>query len=54
MVGKRIQFDEQTWQAIEDLLSRHGLTFQDSLTKHSRTCSRNTEPYTGKGGSKRL
>jgi hypothetical protein len=29
MVGKRVQFDEETWQAIEAVMSRHGLTFQE-------------------------
>ncbi len=29
MVGKRVQFDDETWQAIDALLSRDGLTFQD-------------------------
>jgi hypothetical protein len=29
MVGKRVQFDGETWQAIEAVMSRHGLTFQE-------------------------
>ena len=28
MPGKRVQFDDETWQAIDAVLSRDGLTFQ--------------------------
>jgi hypothetical protein len=29
MPGKRVQFDDETWQAIDAVLSRDGITFQD-------------------------
>ena len=29
MVGKRVQFDEATWQAIDFVLSRDSMTFQE-------------------------
>jgi hypothetical protein len=29
MPGKRVQFDDDTWQAIDALLSRDGITFQE-------------------------
>jgi hypothetical protein len=28
-VGKRVQFDEETWQAIDAVMPRNGLTFQE-------------------------
>jgi hypothetical protein len=31
MPGKRVQFDEETWQAIDAGLSREGLTFQELI-----------------------
>jgi hypothetical protein len=42
--GKRVQFDDETWQAIDAVLSRDGLTFQeltdeafkDALKKHKQ------------------
>ncbi len=42
MPGKRVQFDEETWQAIDAVASRQGKTFQaladeafkDLLKKH--------------------
>ena len=44
MPGKRVQFDDETWQAIDAVLSRAGLTFQeltdeafkDALEKHKQ------------------
>jgi len=44
MPGKRVQFDDETWQAIEAVASRDGLTFQeiadeafkDFLKKHKQ------------------
>jgi hypothetical protein len=27
--GKRVQFDDETWQAIDAVLSRDGMTFQE-------------------------
>lgn len=44
MPGKRVQFDDDTWQAIDAVLSRDGLTFQllsdeafkDVLKKHKQ------------------
>jgi hypothetical protein len=29
MVGKRVQFDEEKWQAIDAVMSRNRLTFQE-------------------------
>jgi hypothetical protein len=29
MTGKRVQFDDDTWQAIDAVLSRDDLTFQE-------------------------
>jgi hypothetical protein len=29
MPGKRVQFDDETWQAIDAVLSREGLSLQD-------------------------
>ena len=29
MPGKRVLFDDETWQAIDALLSRDGITFQE-------------------------
>jgi len=28
MVGKRVQFDNETWQAIENILTRAGMRFE--------------------------
>jgi hypothetical protein len=44
MPGKRVQFDDETWQAIDAVASRDGLTFQeiadeafkDFLKKHKQ------------------
>jgi hypothetical protein len=44
MPGKRVQFDDETWQAIDAVLSREGMTFQeltdeafkDVLKKHKQ------------------
>jgi hypothetical protein len=44
MPGKRVQFDDETWQAIDAVLSRESLTFQaltdeafkDVLKKHKQ------------------
>jgi hypothetical protein len=34
MVGKRVQFDHQTWQAIDAVMSRNGLTtLRESVQK---------------------
>jgi hypothetical protein len=31
MVGKRVQFDAETWEAIEAVMSRDGLSFQELI-----------------------
>jgi hypothetical protein len=44
MPSKRVQFDEETWQAIDAVMSRHALTFEelteeafkDVLKKHKQ------------------
>ena len=44
MVGKRVQFDNETWQAIDAVMSCAGMTFQqltdeafkDFLEKHKQ------------------
>jgi hypothetical protein len=62
MPGKRIHFDEQTWQAISLLASDRGVDFQtiateafrDLLRKHSRPTDLKSALRQSVGGSKNV
>lgn len=44
MPGKRAQFDDETWAAIDALARREGKNFQELTTKASPISSRNRQP----------
>jgi hypothetical protein len=42
MPGKRVQFDDDTWQAIDAVMRQSGRSFQNSPMRPSLLCSRST------------
>jgi len=62
MPGKRVQFDEETWQAIELLASDQGVdfgalateAFRDLLKKHGRPVGLKTALRQSVGGSRNI
>jgi hypothetical protein len=46
MVGKRVQFDDETWQAIEAVADDTGKAFQ-APTRRLRICLRSTSSRSG-------
>jgi len=44
MPGKRVQFDDETWQAIEAVAERTDMSFQDLPMKRSRISKKHKQP----------
>lgn len=48
MPGKRVQFDEETWEAIEAVMRASGCSFQELTDEaFSRTCSKSIGSQSG-------
>ena len=47
MPSKRVQFDDQTWEAIRALISDSGSTFQDIAEEAFAVCSRSVSNRSG-------